>query len=156
MSENEVFDVLSVNARKRCRLVWRLRHNLSLLPAEDLRLAKAMMGHPEWAPLWEFEGDDASSTLTADGVDPYAAVAIEAATESLKSADACTIRVFSKLRLSGYSKEQANTMIAQCLAAVLWEVQTGRIEPSCGQARFEEVLERLHEGELPSDIWPDD
>lgn len=135
--------------------IWRAYKAGAPLEGESQRLAEAMAAHPEWAPYWEI-ADDAGDAeiLTPEGVNPFAAVAVEAAVEGIISRGGDTIarRVYQRLRREGLSHRDTRTEIARVLLGVYWEIGTGRIQAEAMLERFHAALRRLRADETARDF----
>ncbi len=141
--------------RGRLAQIWRAYTAGAPLEGERQRLAEAMAAHPEWAPYWEI-ADDAGDAeiLTPEGVNPFAAVAVEAAVEGMisRGGDQTARRVYRRLRREGLSHRDARTEIARVFLRVYWEIGTGRIEPDAMLERFHAALKRLRADEPARDF----
>jgi len=134
--------------------VWRAQKSGSVkgLSHEGQRLAQRMASHPEWQAWWE-RADDLGDGLavTGAGVNPFAAVTMEAIAEGLIEENSVARRAYRRLQRDEYTHEQARTEIAMAFTGVLGECETGHGVDF--DTRLRQVFRRIMRGESAQEIF---
>jgi hypothetical protein len=144
-------------SRARFAQIWRDYRAGKELDEEDQLLAKCMADHPEWTRWWEIADDIGDTPVLEAWVDPFLAVAVEAAVEGMigPGGDTAAQTAYNSLRRRGLAHVDARAEIGRALLGMIWQVETGKVHPGDADRRFRSVLERIAAGESTRDIFPD-
>ncbi len=154
--DQKILKELKQLTRESLALSWR-KHEAGLpLKDEERHLVASMENHPEWLHLWrslpEFDGE----IVTSDGVNPLAAIAVEATVRGLisKGGDRWAYQTYRHLCREGLTDAEARSEIGRVFLGIYWEMGHGMIEPGGFSTRFHEVLKLIIGGQSASNIWP--
>jgi len=134
--------------------VWRAQKSgsVKVLSHEGQRLAQRMASHPEWQAWWERADDRGDAqAVTGAGVNPFAAVTMEAIAEGMIEENSVARRAYRRLQRDNYSHEQARTEIARAFTEVLWECETGHGVDF--DSRLRQIFRRIMRGESAQEIF---
>lgn len=151
--------------------IWRDHKRGKLVPDEERRLAARMAAHPEWVEWWERAADLGDARVgTAEGIDPFRLVAVQAAVDGLVAEDGGdradrwkeyyqdARAAYTRLRRDGLSDDAARSEIVYAYFGVLADARRRQtvIEDAVKDtvARLRQVLRRLAGGERATDIFP--
>src|SRR5215831_13307450 len=95
-------------SHQRAALIWRAHKAGEALNVEDRRLAARMAAHPEWETWWQ-RADDLgdAETVTSNGVNPFACIAVEAAAEGLIAENKHAAQAYRAKKRDGLSHDAA-------------------------------------------------
>ena len=140
--------------RKHLAEVWRAYRAGQPLQGADRIFAKCMAEHPEWEDWFErvdsAEMED-GEFLSQEGIQPFAAVGVEATVEWLVGPEAR--ETYDKLREEGLDHREARAELARVLLGVLWMLDYGSVPANEGIELFHGILRRVAEGERAVDIF---
>jgi hypothetical protein len=156
MDDGSVRALLRVHVSK----IWLAKNAGKVLLGEERLLADAIERHPEWATYFERAAEGPLSDeagITPDGVNPFFAIAAEAAVETMIGKEGSPRETYQALRSRGLSHLESVTEVGRVFLATMFVAKVGELGSveEC-QAQFETALKRVRDGETAADIFPAD
>jgi len=132
-------------------LIWRAHKAGESLNVEDRRLAARMAAHPEWETWWQSADDlGDAETVTPDGVNPFACIAVEAAAEGLIVENRHAADAYRAMKRDGQSHDDARAEIGRALLGVIWEAEHRGVDPA---QRLRAVFRQMERGASTTEIF---
>jgi hypothetical protein len=126
MTDQDPTAELKARSRAHMRMVWQIAQMGGELNDEDRRTADAMLGHPEYAHLWDRLDQLSDAEITKDGSNPILHITMHAAVESQVAGGEPpeAAQTVGALERRGFSHHEAIHRVAAVLSGEIWHMMS--------------------------------